>query len=152
MATKLFYLSGILLLLFVSCSVERNDIESLEQEKELKVKSLAKAFKDDIIPSKSFKEFARNLQTKSSEGLTAEEIEKLEQEFLSKQSKEFVELYYYVKELDLSEEELVVIINKYLFLINSSFNRDTKDTVSDCGYGELDVDTLFSLFIRVLCR
>ena len=153
MKTKLLYTVSVILLLSVSCSVEQNDTETLEQEKELKVKSLAKAFKEDIIPSKSFKEFTRNLQTKSSEALTVDEIAQLEQEFLSQQSEEFVELYYYVKELDLSEEELRVIIVEYLSSINKSDNGDTKNESEDCvGSSSEGLDSLFSLILKILCE
>ncbi|RKN02091.1 hypothetical protein D7035_23135, partial [Aquimarina sp. AD1] len=96
MKTKLFFLISFMLILFTSCSTDENNNEISLEEQELKVKNLVEFFARDVIPSPSFVKYVEVVQLKSSTGLTQEEMQELEQELLSQQSAEFVELYYYV--------------------------------------------------------
>ncbi|WP_299256572.1 hypothetical protein [uncultured Aquimarina sp.] len=154
MKTKLLYLTSFLLVFITSCSSDESINGSVEQEKDLKVKSLIEAFAKDVIPSPGFSKFIEEVQNKSSSGLTTEEAAQLEQEFLSRQTEEFVELYYYVLALDLSKEELRGFIIEYLSIINKSFKENTKNDTDECAAGGAgdDDSILWALILAIFCE
>ncbi|MBQ4804112.1 hypothetical protein J8L88_14715 [Aquimarina sp. MMG015] len=151
MKTKLLYISSFLLVLFTSCSIDENREEPSEQEKELKIKSLVDAFVKDVIPSPAYAKFIEEVRTKSSEW-TSEEETQLEQELLSQQTPEFVALYYYVVELDLSKNELRNFIFEY-FEASKSRNIDLlKSEEDDCSAAETSSTSLFSFLSHLICE
>ncbi|SEL45002.1 hypothetical protein SAMN04487910_2490 [Aquimarina amphilecti] len=152
MKTKLLYLASFMLVLITSCSVEETTDQLSEQEKELKVENLVKLFVEDVVPSSSYSKFINDLQTKSSSGLTEEELNQMEQEFLSTQSEEFLELYYFVVNLNLTEDELREVVIAYFSFTKSNSNA-SKDSDDDCTNAENGPQTSFlSILGRILCE
>ncbi|GAA0729590.1 hypothetical protein GCM10009430_39890 [Aquimarina litoralis] len=168
MKTKLLYLASVMLVLITSCSVEENTQLS-DQEKDQKVKSLVKIFVEDIRPSSDYKKILENrrLLSKTSSGISQEELDKLEQDFLNKQSPEFVELYHYVSSLNLTKEELTDVVVAYINNSNKSndgSNDDNTDSNGDGDDGDTSSDndcssagdsinnSFFDLIIIVLCE
>ncbi|WP_378172215.1 hypothetical protein [Aquimarina sp. SS2-1] len=152
MKTKLLYITGLLFVFFTSCSVDENN-EVLEQEKELKVNSLIKSFAEDVIPSKDYINFVNDVRIKSSTGLSQSELNQLEEDFLNKQTDEFIELYYFVASLDLTEDELMELIFDYFSSANKSFSADTKNDTEECAIIETDEEESFLLiFLRLICE
>ncbi|MHA7057605.1 hypothetical protein ACWGOQ_0010330 [Aquimarina sp. M1] len=153
MKTNILYVTSFILVFFSSCSVEEGIKDSSEQEKELKVKSLIKTFAEDVIPSSGFSEFMLDVQNKSSSGLTQEEIDGLEQDFLSQQSAEFVELYYYVVSLNLSEDEIRIVIIEYLSNVNKgNVYNSNKDSEECVAAGNQDTGSLWGTILSILCE
>lgn len=140
-----------MLILFTSCSTDENNNEVSLEEQELKVKNLVEFFARDVIPSPSFVKYVEVVQLKSSTGLTQEEMQELEQELLSQQSAEFVELYYYVVSLNLTENELRNVVIEYLSLAKtnslSQSKNDNEDCISSASAG--GADSLLSILIKL---
>ncbi|WP_299607592.1 hypothetical protein [uncultured Aquimarina sp.] len=134
MKTKLLYLASFMLVLFTACSVDENTQLS-EQEKDLKVKSLIKTFAEEIQPSDSYKKFIEEIKSRSknTSNYSEEELKLQEQEFLSQQTPEFVELYYLVSEMNLSKEELRVIVIEYYDGIKSMNVGKSEEDGHDCA-------------------
>ncbi|WP_299438812.1 hypothetical protein [uncultured Aquimarina sp.] len=154
MKTKLLYLASFLLVFFTSCSVDENGNEPTVDEKEEAVKELFDSFSKSVVDSPSYSKFIKTLQTKSSSSITAEELQKFEQEFLSQQTAEFAELYYYVSTLDITREELRSIVIAYAESVNRNFSGGTKDNSDGCA--ELDNqesdDYLIVFLSKLLCE
>ncbi|MFD2561347.1 hypothetical protein [Aquimarina rubra] len=152
MKTKLLYAISFLLIFFTSCSVDESITESSINEKEIKIKSFLDAFSKNAVNSSSYFKFVKGMQTKSSSGLTAEEMAELEQEFLSQQSAEFVALYNYIVNLNLSEDELRNIIIEYLSSNNSN-SVSTKNDTDECALGDGGSSwSLLALVIKIFCE
>ncbi|WP_299899488.1 hypothetical protein [uncultured Aquimarina sp.] len=113
MKTKLLYLTSCMLVLFTACSVDEHQNELEIEENKTKVVELFKKFSKDVVGSPEYTKIINQIDVKNSEELTAEERERLEQELLSQQSPEFVILYKYVVDLELSREELRTIVFEY---------------------------------------
>ncbi|WP_299185223.1 hypothetical protein [uncultured Aquimarina sp.] len=152
MKTKLLYISSFMLVLFTSCSVEDNNQLS-DQEKDLKVKSLVKTFAEEVQPSASYKKIIEEIKLRSqnSSGYTEEELEILEQEFLSQQSEDFVMLYHYVVNLNLSEEELRTFVMEYFSLKNEKSVR-MKNDGDDCAFSSAVGSLFFGVLSRLICE
>ncbi len=118
-----------MLVFVISCSSDDNINKSSTNEK--KVVELFETFSKSVVNSPEYNKFIEKVQTKTSSELTEEEKQQLEQEFLSQQSAEFVALYYYVVDLNLSKEELRNIILDYFSLIDKTETQG-KDSGSDC--------------------
>ncbi|WP_299313710.1 hypothetical protein [uncultured Aquimarina sp.] len=143
MKTKLLYLTSFLLVFVTSCSSDEN-ISELSANEE-KVVELFDVFSKKIVNSESYLKFTKEIQIKSSSGLTEAELYQIEQEFLSQQSPEFIELYYYVVDLDLSKDELRYIVLEYFDKSNSKS--------SDCGAaGQASSSSIFIILAELVCE
>ncbi|MBW1295746.1 hypothetical protein [Aquimarina litoralis] len=155
MKTKLLYVASFMLVLFTACSVEENN-ELSEQEKDLKIKSLVKTFVEDVRPTSNYKKFIEDVKFKSknSSGLSQEELDQLEQDFLSQQSPEFVELYYFVDSLNLKEDELRAMVVLYFDSIKQiDINKSDEDT-EDCEASAEgnNTDLLWNFLAKIVCE
>ncbi len=142
MKTKLLYIACALLIFFTSCSVENDPAELSQSEKELLVQKLFDSFSKSAENSPSYVKFIQTIRSKSSSEWTAEEMQEIEEEFLSKQSAEFLELYYSVISLNLSNEEMITILLKYkdtITIVRSAEDTDTGGNTNDQG-GDQDQD------------
>ena len=144
-----------MLVLFTACSVDENTQLS-EQEKDLKVKSLIKTFAEEIQPSDNYKKFIEdiNSRSKNTSGYTAEELKLQEQEFLSQQTPEFVELYYLVSEMNLSKEELRVVVIEYFNSIKSTNTGKSEEDGQDCAAATdaNNTNILFHFLSDLICE
>ncbi|AXT54354.1 hypothetical protein D1815_00820 [Aquimarina sp. AD1] len=138
-----------MLILFTSCSTDENNNEISLEEQELKVKNLVEFFARDVIPSPSFVKYVEVVQLKSSTGLTQEEMQELEQELLSQQSAEFVELYYYVVSLNLTENELRNVVIEYLSLAKTNSLSQSKNDDCTTSSSPDGTDSLISILIKL---
>ncbi|WP_298546068.1 hypothetical protein [uncultured Aquimarina sp.] len=142
MKTKLLYLTSLFLVFMTSCSSDEN-LDELHTD-ENKVVELFDMFSKNIVNSESYSKFLEEIQIKSSSGSTEEELNELEQEFLSGQSAEFIALYYYVLDLDLSKDELRYIVLRH-FGKSSSKN-------GDCGAGQTSTTSLLEILTELVCE
>jgi len=159
MKTKLFYVASFLLVFFTSCSVDQDSDEISVQEKKMAVIDLFNVFSEKTINSPSYFELKQTIQSKSSSDLTEEELEKLEREFLNKQSAEFIELYNYVVDLDLEEDEIRDIIFEYLSTIRENsgkkYNNVNQKDSDECSFSSLNDaggSLLAFIIAKVLCE
>ncbi|WP_299211922.1 hypothetical protein [uncultured Aquimarina sp.] len=153
MKTKLFYITSFILVFFTSCSVDENSNVQSINEKEIKIKSFLDAFSKIAVTSPSYSKLLDGIKTKSSSGLTAEEMTVLEQEFLSLQSPEFTELYNYIVDLNLSEDEIRRIVLAYLSDRNNNNISEIKS--DECAFGEGGSgasSSILAIIISILCE
>ncbi|WP_405207459.1 hypothetical protein [Aquimarina sp. LLG6339-5] len=156
MKTKLLYLISFLLVFFTSCSIDESANEISLYEKEMAVKNLFDSFSKSVVHSTSYAKIIEEIQIKSSSNSSEEEMQQLEQEFLSLQSDEFVELYYSVKSLNLTKEEIRDIVVSY-FVISGNLNKgDTrngeKDDSDDCAVSDTINSPLFVFLAELVCE
>lgn len=142
-----------LLFLITACSVDENSEEPSVSEKESKVIDLFESFSKNVVNSPEYTKFIKELQSVSSSKSTEEELDYLEQEFLSQQSREFVVLYYYVLELDLSEDELRNIVIEYVDNTESKNRNWHKSDNDDCvSAGETSRSSLLGILATIFCN
>ena len=100
--------------------------------------------------SKSYSKYIKTIRAKSSfSELTEKELQQLEEELLNKQSTEFVQLYLFVKDLDLSEDELRSII---LENVTISTIEESKIYISECEVFENGTpNSLLTILTKILC-
>lgn len=158
MKTKLLYVTSFVLVLFTSCSIEEDVVEISTDEREATVIKLFDSFSKVAVGSTGYTKFVQSLQNKSSsDAWTEEEIQQLELEFLSQQSSEFVQLYYYVVRLNLSEEELRSIIIDYAFLLNKTAieknEKGMRNNSDECTiYENGPQNSLLAILANILCE
>ncbi|WP_108803783.1 hypothetical protein [Aquimarina sp. Aq107] len=149
MKTKLFYVTGLVLVLFTSCSTNDDGAELSLNDKEQMVKNLFNSFSKSI---KNTPDIYKIIETKSSIGLSSEEINHLEQQFLSKQTTEFVNLYNSVVSLNLSNEEIIRIILNYESLIEIIKANKEGDSCAEIIAASEGGSTFFALIAALVCK
>jgi len=151
MKSKLLYITCVLFVLMTACSTDEK--ESFNDDK-FKVTELVDAFVTKVRPSKSYTKFIDDVQTKSANGLTQEELMRLEQLLVNQQSDEIIELYNYVLSLNLPQTELEEIIEEYIHSNFESIQQETKNRTDECAAAESNGEDspLFSLIMSVICK
>jgi len=148
MKTKLLYVASFIFLCVTSCTIDENSNDLSVVNKEMKVQKLFDTFSKSAVNSPSYSKLIEKARAKSSSGLTDEEIAQLEQEFLSEQSAEFVELYNYVIDLNLTKEELRDIVLSYF----SDTETSGKNDGDDCAISNALGSTLFTWLSELVCE
>ncbi|MDH7447215.1 hypothetical protein [Aquimarina sp. 2201CG14-23] len=151
MKTKLLYLAGFLLLFITSCSVDETENELSKEEKELMVQELFVSFSKSAENSPSFNKLMQTIRSKSSSTWTTEEIQQMEEDFLSQQSIVFIELYNSVVALNLSNEEIISIISLYKITINISKGNKTNDACKEIVAAS-EGSNFFALVAALFCE
>ncbi len=125
MKKLLFIASIIFLLIFSSCSQSEYSIENSISEKEYLVEQTLIEFNKSAIKTGAYSNLVASVSDKSSTGqLSQFEVDDMIQDFLSIQTQEFLDVYYKLEALNLTEEEFFSIANQFKGLKQISISNN----------------------------
>ncbi len=135
------------LIAITSCTKNEDTPELSQEEKELLVKHTLIEFNKSAIKTGKLHKFSMKLSQKTASGdLSNEELEALIQDFLGDQTQAFLDLYYQLLALNLTDNEFYEIAYQYedlrlSFLENISGNK-SNDHCNGVGYADTIMEWL----------
>ncbi|WP_109300214.1 hypothetical protein [Aquimarina sp. AU474] len=149
MKKLLLFISAIALLGISSCS--KNDVNEISQaEKENLVKHAIIEFNKSAIKTGKYQVLISEIAQKSVTG-DLDDLEELLQEFLGDQTQSFLNVYYKILELNLTEDEFFAIANQFEYLRIDTTGASKEDTDGCCTLADSSDNDPIGWLIRVAC-